>query len=73
MANFLIVLGARLKCDIITYDYSGYGVSEGKASEKNIYADIEAVYQSMKKRSNLDASKIILYGQSIGKRIWLRF
>jgi len=24
MASFLVYLGARLQCDIITYDYSGY-------------------------------------------------
>ena len=68
MASFFIVLGTRLQCNIVSYDYSGYGASQGKASEKNMYADIEAAYQSMKQRYNLAESRIILYGQSIGKR-----
>jgi abhydrolase domain-containing protein 17 len=68
MASFFLVLGTRLQCNIISYDYSGYGVSQGKASEKNMYADIEATYKSIKERYQISNSKIILYGQSIGKQ-----
>lgn len=68
MASFFIVLGTRLQCNIVSYDYSGYGASEGKASEKNMYADIEAAHQSIKQRYQISESKIILYGQSIGKK-----
>lgn len=67
MSSFFIVLGARLQCNIFSYDYSGYGISQGKASEKNMYADIEATYNSIKQRYHIPESKIILYGQSIGK------
>jgi abhydrolase domain-containing protein 17 len=67
MASFLLVLGTRLQCNIVSYDYSGYGISQGKASEKNMYADIEATYKSIKQRYQISESKIILYGQSIGK------
>ncbi|CAF0768188.1 unnamed protein product [Adineta ricciae] len=66
MSSFFIVLGARLQCNIFSYDYSGYGASQGKASEKNMYADIEAAYNSIKQRYQIPSSKIILYGQSIG-------
>jgi fermentation-respiration switch protein FrsA (DUF1100 family) len=66
MASFFIILGTRLQCNIISYDYSGYGASQGKASEKNMYADIEATYYSIKQRYHIPESKIILYGQSIG-------
>jgi len=66
MASFFIVLGTRLQCNIFSYDYSGYGASQGKASEKNMYADIEATYNSIKQRYHIPESKIILYGQSIG-------
>lgn len=34
-----------LKVDLYAYDYSGYGISTGRPSEKNIYADIEAAYK----------------------------
>jgi fermentation-respiration switch protein FrsA (DUF1100 family) len=68
MSSFFIVLGTRLQCNIFSYDYSGYGASQGKASEKNMYADIEATYNSIKQRYHIPESKIILYGQSIGKQ-----
>ena len=41
MSSFYLGLGNRINCNIFSYDYSGYGVSEGKPSEKNLYADIE--------------------------------
>lgn len=66
MASFFIVLGTRLQCNIFSYDYSGYGASQGKASERNMYADIEAAYNSIKQRYEIPESEIILYGQSIG-------
>uniref|UniRef100_A0A8C7JCP9 Abhydrolase domain containing 17A, depalmitoylase n=1 Tax=Oncorhynchus kisutch TaxID=8019 RepID=A0A8C7JCP9_ONCKI len=46
-ASFYIGLGTRINCNIFSYDYSGYGVSTGKPSEKNLYADIEAAWQAL--------------------------
>ncbi|CAH0405228.1 unnamed protein product [Chilo suppressalis] len=48
------------------YDYSGYGVSGGKPSEKNLYADIDAAWQALRTRYGISPENIILYGQSIG-------
>ena len=69
-------------CNIVTYDYSGYGHSSGYPSEGNTYKDIQTVYtfclslqepksaveeNNSKRRSrNNKASSIILYGQSVG-------
>ncbi|CAH1796461.1 unnamed protein product [Owenia fusiformis] len=66
MASFYIGLGSRLNCNIFSYDYSGYGVSSGKQSEKNMYADIEAAWNSLRTRYGISPEHIILYGQSIG-------
>ncbi|MGH0181991.1 UNVERIFIED_CONTAM: hypothetical protein FKN15_008393 [Acipenser sinensis] len=52
MCSFYIGLGSRINCNIFSYDYSGYGVSSGKPSEKNLYADIEAAWQVL--RTNID-------------------
>ena len=51
---------------ICSYDYSGYGASTGKPSEKNLYADIEAAWGALRSRYGLSPENIILYGQSIG-------
>lgn len=56
----------RINCNIFSYDYSGYGVSNGKPSEKNLYADIDAAWQALRTRYGISPENIILYGQSIG-------
>lgn len=66
MSSFYIGLGSRINCNIFSYDYSGYGQSGGKPTEKNLYADAEAAWQALRTRYNIPPETIILYGQSIG-------
>lgn len=66
MSSFYLTLGARINCNIFSYDYSGYGVSTGTPSEKNIYADIDAAWHALRSRYGISPENIILYGQSIG-------
>jgi len=66
MPPFYLTLASRLKCDIFSYDYSGYGLSTGTANEANLYADIRAAYKFLKDKLSFTDDKIILYGQSIG-------
>lgn len=58
------VLAQSLECNVVVYDYSGYGESGGVAMEKSTYSDIQAVYKYCCNFS--DPAKIILYGQSVG-------
>uniref|UniRef100_A0A8C5DBD2 palmitoyl-protein hydrolase n=1 Tax=Gouania willdenowi TaxID=441366 RepID=A0A8C5DBD2_GOUWI len=66
MSSFYIGLGTRINCNIFSYDYSGYGVSTGKPTEKNLYADIDAAWHTLRTRYGISPENIILYGQSIG-------
>lgn len=66
MSNLYFYLGTILNCNVCAYDYSGYGQSQGKPTEKNLYADIEAVFDSLRLRYEILPDEIILYGQSIG-------
>ncbi|XP_053178501.1 alpha/beta hydrolase domain-containing protein 17A [Scomber japonicus] len=66
MSSFYIGLGTRINCNIFSYDYSGYGVSTGKPTEKNLYADIDAAWHALRTRYGISPENIILYGQSIG-------
>ncbi|CAM9902132.1 unnamed protein product [Lampetra planeri] len=66
MSSFYLGLGTRLGCNVFSYDYSGYGGSSGKPSEKNLYADIEAAWHVLRNRYAVLPENIILYGQSIG-------
>lgn len=66
MSSFFIGLGTRLKVNIFSYDYAGYGVSESKPSERNLYNDIDMAYFLLRTRYGQNSENIILYGQSIG-------
>lgn len=61
-----IDLASQLKCDIIAYDYTGYGHSEGIPNEKDIYSDIEHVMDYALAYKQISLEKIILFGSSIG-------
>uniref|UniRef100_A0A4W5JYS6 Abhydrolase domain containing 17B, depalmitoylase n=1 Tax=Hucho hucho TaxID=62062 RepID=A0A4W5JYS6_9TELE len=50
MSSFYIGLGSRINCNVFSYDYSGYGASSGKPSEKNLYADVDAAWHSLRTR-----------------------
>ncbi|MEP3211431.1 MAG: alpha/beta fold hydrolase [Maribacter sp.] len=51
---------------IITFDYSGYGFSTGKASRKNALKDAYSFLDFAKNHKQVRGSKLILYGQSYG-------
>lgn len=53
-------------CNVLLVEYRGYGLSEGHASEKGFYKDGEAAVDHLLTRSDIDTSKIIVFGQSIG-------
>ena len=51
----------NFKSDVICYDYSGYGKSEGNSSEKEILSDIEEVLDFVNQYYVVPTDKIILY------------
>jgi fermentation-respiration switch protein FrsA (DUF1100 family) len=63
--NILHNLG--LSCFI--FDYRGYGDSEGKPSEEGTYLDAIAAYNWLTKVRNVPASRIIIFGRSLGGSI----
>ncbi|CEG44329.1 serine protease family [Plasmopara halstedii] len=56
----------RLQVNVMSYDYSGYGISEGEASEEACLADSEAAFTYLVNVKKIPPSKIILYGRSLG-------
>jgi abhydrolase domain-containing protein 17 len=51
---------------VLSYDYRGYGTSEGKPSERNAYQDINTAYQYLTQTLGIPATQIIAYGRSVG-------
>ncbi|XP_019176378.1 PREDICTED: protein ABHD17C-like isoform X2 [Ipomoea nil] len=66
MYELLCELSLHLRVNLMGYDYSGYGLSTGKASEQNTYADIEAAYRCLSETYGVKEEDVILYGQSVG-------
>lgn len=51
---------------VFAYDYSGYGTSTGKPTEKSAVASIDAVYDYMTGTLSIPPDRIIAYGRSVG-------
>jgi len=50
-------------------NYRGYGLSEGKPGEKELYSDALTIYDYCTKRSDIDKERIIIMGRSIGSGV----
>ncbi len=51
---------------IFVFDYSGFGFSTGKATRKNVLTDAHAALDYIKTRSDVNTTKLVIYGQSLG-------
>lgn len=51
---------------VISYDYHGYGTSEGSPSESATYLDITAAYNYLIQKKNFKPENIIVFGRSVG-------
>jgi len=66
MFNLQSILVQSLNCNVVMYDYSGFGESGGVPSEASTYTDIRSVYDYVLDHVCEEASNIVLYGQSVG-------
>ncbi len=60
--SYLRALGVN----ILVFDYRGFGESGGEADETGSYADTRAAYDLITTRYGVPASKVIVYGHSLG-------
>ncbi len=52
--------------NVLMVDYRGYGKSAGKPSEAGIYKDALAAYDYLSTRDEVDVTRLIVYGASLG-------
>lgn len=52
--------------NVFMYDYRGYGRSEGSPDEEGVYRDGRAAFDYVVKRKDVDSTKVILFGTSLG-------
>lgn len=66
MCQFYCSLSTMTGCVIFDYDYSGYGASSGRPSEKDVYADVDCAWQTLQSSYGVPHDRIILFGTSLG-------
>jgi pimeloyl-ACP methyl ester carboxylesterase len=67
-----VLLAAALlccNCNVLSYDYEGYGKSDGEPSIKGLVKDGLAAYDFTATKLHYSANQIILYGESIGSGV----
>ena len=63
----ILILHRRLGISVLIIDYRGYGLSEGRPSEKGIYMDAEAAFGYLVDELGLGAERdVVLLGRSLG-------
>jgi len=61
------------ECHILLLSYRGYGHSEGSPSESGLVMDAEAGVEYVLAQSGVDASKVFVFGRSLGGAVALSF
>ncbi|MCD6249493.1 MAG: alpha/beta hydrolase [candidate division Zixibacteria bacterium] len=56
----------ELGSNALIFDYRGFGRSDGKPTENNMYADARAVYHWLLKEKQITPSDVFLFGRSLG-------
>jgi hypothetical protein len=68
--SYLIYYADKIKgWSLALINYRGYGLSEGRPSEKNFYADAVTIYDYFAKRDDIDNTRIIILSRSLGTGI----
>jgi fermentation-respiration switch protein FrsA (DUF1100 family) len=52
--------------NVLVFDYRGFGKSFGQAEPKGLFEDAVAAISYIRSRTDIDADKIFIYGQSLG-------
>lgn len=56
----------RLQCNVFMLSYRGYGASDGYPSQHGITLDAQAALDHLIERTDIDTTKIIVFGRSLG-------
>ncbi|MEI7595061.1 MAG: alpha/beta hydrolase [Bacteroidota bacterium] len=64
-AKLIANIGGNCHYGVMTFDYRGFGMSEGKPTEDGLYADSDAALKWLKD-NGLTSDRLIIYGFSLG-------
>ncbi len=63
--KLLANVGGKLRYGVMSFDYRGFGKSEGEPSEEGMYEDADAALRWLLRRG-LSSNRLVLYGFSLG-------
>lgn len=63
---------ARVGLDVLLFDYRGYGLSEGRPSERGLRADADAAWRFLVEERGRSPERVILIGNSLGSAVAAR-
>jgi fermentation-respiration switch protein FrsA (DUF1100 family) len=66
LAQSLAVLNHRHRLAVMTFDYRGFGRSEGRPSEEGVLQDARAARKWLAERKEIAEDEIVLFGVSLG-------
>lgn len=66
---FLERLHNDVEVSLFTFDYRGYGRSEGKPTERGLFEDVRAAREWLSQRASVSAERIVVLGASLGGSI----
>ncbi|KAF3795309.1 bem46 protein [Nymphaea thermarum] len=64
--EYIRIMLQQLQCNVFMLSYRGYGASEGYPSQHGIIKDAQAALDHLTQRTDIDTSKIIVFGRSLG-------
>lgn len=62
----------KLGCDVVIFDYRGFGDNEGSPSEAGFALDAEAAWRELVENQKVKHERIVIYGESLGGAISTR-
>ncbi len=65
----LRLLHDQVGASVLLFDYRGYGQSEGKPTERGLYADARAALAWIRQRPAPDNRRIVYFGSSLGAAV----
>ncbi|XP_077230464.1 alpha/beta-Hydrolases superfamily protein isoform X3 [Tasmannia lanceolata] len=64
--EFVRIMLEKLQCNVFMLSYRGYGASDGFPSQSGITRDAQAALDHLIQRSDIDTSRIVVFGRSLG-------
>jgi hypothetical protein len=68
-SNLLGTIGVIDGWSVVLVNYRGYGLSGGEPTEQNLFKDALFLYDTFKKRDDVDPANIVAMGRSLGSGV----